>query len=577
MIHRRSRVVRNSVVLSGLLLGASCLTIGCSKDEKKAAEQQSGISPVKSAKEIDLSKSLVSYLPDQTVGFFLWEGKHPAYKKLMDSPWASGQNDISKVLNESNPELDQLKDLLKKVGIDANDKETWRALFSEAAVFATGGPSADKAAALGVVFRADPSAKLSDKMTALRNALKQDAQVETADLKVSKGSGFSLKKKDAEPGSLDKVYVGWNQDTGVVGSSEWVVDNSLSAPGGKVPALVGSDQFAKAAKGLPQDEDRFATGYVDVAKLLEVAAKISPSSSAVPPNEVPVKAVSFAMAMDEAPQSSLRMIYDPADKSKNQWLGALNASSSSSLLQAMPNKPLVFLSLDGQTLKKAKEIGLQSAGPAGKAYASQLAFLDNIKRVGLAARPAAPGKSMIPMPDILLVLESSGAASTESQLKQILGGVAQGMGMPGMQWSEKQIAGVPVKSMVSPFGVGIFLASNKDLVIVSSSEAQMQGALSGSTTGTFAAGMPARVEQVFAKEQTLGNIYVNFEEVGTMMESMGGMLAMYAPPNGDANKLLEAKNIESIKKMGTVVGSVKLEDGAIGVDSYYQQPAKPTA
>ena len=39
---------------------------------------------------------------------------------------------------------------------------------------------------------------------------------------------------------------------------------------------------------------------------------------------------------------------------------------------------------------------------------------------------------------------------------------------------------------------------------------------------------------------------------------------------------LQHKPIDAMKKMGTVVGSVKLEEGVIGIDSFYEQ-AKPAA
>jgi hypothetical protein len=576
---------RISRVAAALLL-ASLLVLGCSKEEKKTEGQAaagSGIAALtqRAAQQVNFSNTLVGALPDQTVAFFLWQGDSPAYKKLMESPWGGGQSDMAKVLQDANKDVDEMKDLLKQAGLDPENKETWRSLFNEAAFFASAGPSADKAAAIGVVFHSASALNLPDRMSKIEAGLKQKSDVSVQDLKLAHGNGFILEKKAAAKttdGGPEKMYFGWSGDNGAVGTSEWVLDSVLAPDDGKLPAVVSSPQFAAAAKGLPEDSARFATAFVDVDKLIEVAAKISPDGGTdakkFQAENFPVKAATFSMAMTDTPQTSLRLTYDPADKSRNAWLKALNTSTSASLLPALPSKPLLFLSLDGQTLRQLEELALASAGPAGQAYKPQLAFLNNVKRVGLAARPAAPGQSMLPVPELVLVFESDDAAGTAGQLKQILGTLAQGAGVPGMQWAQKQINNVPVQVMNTPLNMGVYLATSKDLVVLSSSETQMTAALGGG--GAFAAGLPERAEQVFANEQSLGNLYVNFEEVGSMMESMGGMLSMYAPPNGEANKLLQAENIESIKKMGTVVGSVKVEDGAIGIDSFYQQP-KPTA
>ena len=130
----------------------------------------------------------------------------------------------------------------------------------------------------------------------------------------------------------------------------------------------------------------------------------------------------------------------------------------------------------------------------------------------------------------------------------------------------------PVKSMMTPFNVGVFLASNKSLVLLTSTENQMKLALDASKPATFASALPTRVGEVFVKQDSLGNVYVNFVEVAALMESMSGMLSMYAPEQN--GQFMQTENIEAMKKMGTVVGSVKLEEGVIGIDSFYQmQPA----
>lgn len=564
-LEARSGYLRKGILSAAVL---AALVVGCSKEEKGAEQKQASSSA--SDTKVSLQKTIATMVPEQAVGFFVWEGKHPAYDKLNKSAWGSSESDITKMLQDSNPQMAEVREVLQGIGLDLNNKDTWRNVFSQAALFIAPAAEAGKQGAVGLVFQSDPSVKIGEKLAALKTQLAKK-EMEVQDLKLTGGTGFSL--LDKSDGAGEKVFLGWKDNTGVFGSSDWVVDSVLTSKGDKLPAIVSSPNFSRAAQGLPDDSVRFATAYVDFQRATEVADRLgqagAESVQKIKAADLPLKAISIGMAMDKSPETSLRLIYDPASKTKG-WLGALSSSSSGELLSVVPGKPLVFLSLDGKTLRQVKELALAGMGEAGKAYGSQLSFLNDVNRVGISARANAAGQSLLPIPDMLIVAESANPAQTAQQLQTVVGAAMSSSGLPAMPWQDKQVNGVTVKSMMTPLGVGVFVASTKNLVLVASSEGQIQSALGG---GTFVKGMPSQVEQVFAKEQSLGNLYVNFEEIAGMMENMGGMLSMYAPPDANGqNQFMQPENIQAMKKMGTVVGSVTLEEDAIGIKSFYQAP-----
>lgn len=560
----RTRVSR--LLVAGCLIGGLA-TVSCSRKEEAGSSSSSSSSSAVAPK-IDFSGSLVGYLPQETVGFFLWEGKHPAYQKYLSSPWGSTKSNLASIMDSADEKTKAVFDVLTKVGLDPKDPKTWKGLFAEAVVFATKGAGTNEPA-FALAFRTDSSVKLAQVFEGLKKAIPADGATVT-DLKLAKGTGVKIQAKDAAP-NAHPIFVAWNDNFGVFSTSEWVPTSLFASNGSAVPPVVSSALFTKSIVGLPENAARFGTGYADVRALTEVAEKVggAPAGEAPVPSDVPVQAVSFAIGMDDAPRSHARVVYDEGKTASNQWFKSLNTSESTSVAAAVPTKPLLFLSIDGQTAKRLRDAAVAAQGdsPAAKMAAQQLAFLDSVKRIGLAVRTAPMGQSLLPVPDMMLVFDSTQPAQTAQQIQTLVTQAMGASGMPPMPWTDTKVNEVAVKSMVSPLGVGMFLASSKNLVIAATTEGQLKAALGGSG---FTKGLAPRAEAVFASEQSVGNLYLNFAEVASMLESMGGMMAMYAPQDQNAAKFMQPENIEAIRKMGTVVGTMKFENGLIGIDSFYQ-------
>ena len=570
--------MRSSSAIKFVAAAVFCaLTIvSCSKSDKKAeAPSNPFASPAPAPSSFQ--SSALALIPEQSVGFFLWQAKHPAYAKMTGTTWGDVENEWIKAIRDSGDSLGEMKEVLKGAGIDPEDEKTWKALFSEVAIFAS--PAADpaKQGAVGVVLRSDPSLKISEKLDALKGKLPA-GEYEIKDVVLTEGKGVSVRPKAS--GDEERVFVGWKGDMAVFASGEWVLNSVLTSKGDKLPAVLSSPNFTRAARGLPADSARFATGFVDIEKMAAVAEHMGAGGAAsvekFKSSDVPLKAVAFAMGMEDLPQTTVRLVYDPAEGKKNEWLSTLNGSSDSQkLLATMPTKPLAFVSIDGEMLRRIRGSVLAGMGGGG-AIAQQLAFLDHIKRLGISARAAAPGQSLIPMPDLLIVAESAKPAETQKALQDVVG---MGMALSGVgraKWETGKIGETPIQSMSTPFGVGAYLASSNGLVLAATSQMQLSAALAGAEKQSFAAALPARVGKALSTDQSLGSLYIDFEQVAGMMESAGGMLATFAPDSADSQQLTQAENIEAMRRMGSIVGVVRLDEGMIGIDSFSQQ-GKPKA
>lgn len=519
--------------------------------------------------------ALLQRIPVASDGFFYWNTSHAAYKRLLESPWAGTDYiPIEESLDASTP----IGQALRSSGFDMSSRRDWEKTFSEGIFFTSPGPQGEPS--LSVAIRSAADAAVPAKLDKLKDELKKIG-VPVQELEVPKGSGFSFDaaklnrtpQAGAEQGSFH-VHVGWDGNLAVISSAPAVVSSVLSGTTA-LPTLVTTAEFKERTSGFPDAQSRYGIGYFDLASLFKALRNTTPAATNAvrDPEKIPFRAVSWALAMGEAPFHDVRVAYKAMDPQQQQWFQTLGESQADNIVSVMPANPLFFLSLDGPTVKRVKELAVaefpQGAPPA---VAKQLAALDTLKRVGILARIAPVGQSILPMPDLTIMFETSDTAATSSALMDAVGMASQGAGMPGSGWQEKTVANTPVKAMISPLGFGAFVASSGNFVILSSSENQLATVLDA-TQGkgqVLAKSLPPQAKKLLANEETLGNVYVDFVELGTFMENMTGLLAMYAPQNEEAKKLMDPKNIEEMKKMGSMVGAITLSEGSINFRSFYQ-------
>jgi hypothetical protein len=72
---------------------------------------------------------------------------------------------------------------------------------------------------------------------------------------------------------------------------------------------------------------------------------------------------------------------------------------------------------------------------------------------------------------------------------------------------------------------------------------------------------------------TVGSLYLNFVQLGNVMDSVKGTLAMIMGPTDDIDKALDSAKL---KKLGVGFGSLSYADGVFRVQSTFERsdPAK---
>lgn len=578
---RPTLLIRSTVAASLLLVA---LGQGC-----KSKSEGGGGAPVSTAPISDLSSTVIGFTPETTLGFFQWDMTSPAYKKLAASPWGSG-NDLFSSLDMQTPELEKVQEILKRVGIDPKNHKQFEELFSTGVVYAA--PGIDNQNDIGITALIKSSTGgLADKMPNVKREF-STAGIAVQDLTVADGAGFSFDSAafnstaansvatsgTTNPAAAHKIFVAWNKQSTAVGSNESLVRAALASKGGATPKLAATPEFGSATKGLPVATSRFGLAFVSLNDLMKAANALDPST---PPGsaagDLPVKAIAAAFAMEDAPQTEFRVVCKTENDKQREWFAALNSSTSSSLLPAVPTNPLLFLSIDGTTIKRFKEMYAKSLGTVDPETQSLLAALDHIKRIGISARVAPIGQSFLPVPDIMIMAETDNAAATQKSIVDAASLALAVSGMPGgADWQDTKVNETPVKAYRSPMGFGVFLAAEKGLVIAASTEPQLKSSLdiiSGKTPG-LSGSLSARASGVLNKGEDLANVYFNFEQIAAMLESLKSTIAMFAPPGSpegaQAQSFLEPARIESLKKMGSLIGSVTVQNELISVKSFYQ-------
>lgn len=571
-----------------LLTSVFLFTASCSK-KKETSVVAKKAQATDVAAELTNSDSLVKSIPSDAYCFVSADLSHAAYKRLLASPWSPRQNKFSaKDILTSDGFPKKVAQILEGSGILSEQPQVIEDFVGEVALFATlPQPASEPLTSIGLLLRSSKKDELPNRLAVIRDEIKK-AGIEVKDESISGAKGFSFSSYDlcddvdackAAAKVPPMIFVAWNNGTGVFSFSETVIQQVLTAKQG-VPQFVNSENFKRATQDFPSSESRYGFGYIDLTKIVEHIAKAENKSDLIASvSKSPIEAISLSSAMADIPSAIVKLLFNPRDENQKKVFEIFGSSNAKSMLEVLPADPLLFISLDGQTLLRAKAL-LAANAPAP--VQDQLKVLDAVQRVGLVVNSPSSGGSMLPVPDLLIVLESNAAEQSEQQISQIVTSYmgTQG-GAQGLQWQENEIDGVKVKSMMSPLGFGMFLTRHKNFVIASSTDNQLRALLKGiNGKGEVFASMASGMEKsILSERDTLFNWYMSFDRFGTTLENMGQMLLMFAPPDDQqkAREYLTPEAIEQIRKMGVMLGSTTIDKGAITIESYQMGKSKGKA
>ena len=132
-------------VLSFLVVTSIIVAVGCTSSEKQRSAQSA-------TEAMDYRNTLVTRLPNNVVGFIHFDSKSPAYKKLDQSPWASGK-EIFDVSSITDKKLRTVIDGLAAAGLDLSKPDVWDKFVTEVVAFGTDQGRSTTNQGVGFAFR----------------------------------------------------------------------------------------------------------------------------------------------------------------------------------------------------------------------------------------------------------------------------------------------------------------------------------------------------------------------------------------------------------------------------------------
>lgn len=558
------------------LLIAVTSFLGCSKgcgESSSSAPEQVRIS----TEDFSFETGLLGRIPNESLGFVVWQGAHPAYQRMLASPWAESAS-LSSMLPDSNPELTQLFDVLAAANLDPRDLKVMSQVFAEAVLFSYRGEN--QQLEHGMVFRPE-SQSAAKVIESLTEALKE-SKYESSATEVAGLSGLKVllprAKKNPPVGNITQrdreLFAVAHGELAVFALSEDPIKRIVQKETVAAPQIVESEAFTQVMKPLPDSSQRFVTGFYNTAALFA-------AEGAEAANPFPLEAIGIGNSMSEFPQ--MDVIALPRDKSQAEAFFASPTDFQGSVGEEfrgfLPSSPLLYLNVDGALLQQLKTaasekfVGKQAGNAQGK-IVEQLSFLSFLSRIAVSANVAPVGQSILPIPEFLLLLETTEPEKTKTQFKELVSmGLKNSPMTAALQWSAKTLEdGTQIESMMSPIGIGLTLASKDALVFVSTSEALARAILSGGAERNFQNSLAENIANLYANERNLSEFYLDFSELAGLLQNMGGVLALYAPQDKNAQQLLEAEKLAGLKKMGLLSARMRYEDGLLSLRTMNATP-----
>jgi len=553
-----------------LALTASLLTVSCSKDSTE----------VKSSSSI-LDNQVLTYLPNASIGFVTWDTQSESYKRLKASAWGQSMSKsyemLKKFENEADPEAKKflrIADGLVQTGLWQKSPADPEALQGGVAFFDI--DTAKKLPEIGLYAFPASGVDLPSKITAMEAVIAKEG-IKTNKETISGASGFSIDFEGAKASGspVNKLYVVSTKEKLALGTTPEIVTRFISGtPEGGMQKIKDSNEFKQATKGIASAGDSMTFAFLDFNKLVgsleSVANSTGTDTGAKDLKEVPVESFAVASQMKDSLSSTFTVSLNPKNDMQKKVVTSLSGGGKNDIVKRVPNDIMLLLSIDGGTIASIKKAALaEIPAEALGEMQSTIALLDSIKTLAIGVRAAA-GAS--PFPEVMIVAESSQSADIEKNVKAQLETALASSGMP-LPWQQKTVGDAKVTYALSPFGVGAYLTSTPDLVVISSGEKLVSDLIQAGkndSTGLLAS-LSQSSKDMVNNSKSIVVAYSNFTKIGNTLGSVQDSLAMFTGGKGS----IQPDQIETIKNMGTVILSLNLEDNLVKLQSNYEVPQTP--
>ncbi|MCB0331742.1 MAG: hypothetical protein KDD70_18865, partial [Bdellovibrionales bacterium] len=166
-------------------------------------------------------------------------------------------------------------------------------------------------------------------------------------------------------------------------------------------------------------------------------------------------------------------------------------------------------------------------------------------------------------PGVFLQIASSEGDSSATTIKSKLSEVAAQQGLPATAWQKKDVDGVSVEYLLTPLGLGVFLASDGPNLMITSSENAIKRLITARKTNdqSLFAELPSEVQKSLTGSSPLLVAYFNAERGIDLLKSVESSFAMFT----QGQELLPKEQLEDIRKMGTSYTLASYDKGLLNV------------
>lgn len=547
--------------------------IGCSKKEGDSASQQ------KAASTTIFDEPLLQKLPNTTVGFAVLDFAGESYKKWAASPWASDVKGLSALksavdeLEANDATKDQAKvartllDSLQKLGLIAPDgKSLADKVLSSAVVYASTQKDAELPADLGVFVRAAAGASIGDKVATLRQIL-TDAGLKVTDEKIGDASGFVAKMPTSEEDQINlSLHVAGTQDKLGLAFSKGALEGLFGSNATTGLAnLRAMPEFTKAEETVRSPDAPLTFAFLSVKSLAPLFdEQDGQDGEDLSIKDSPVSALAVSQSYTAQMITLAGIVVSPTNEIQKSVLAAFEGSGLPAAAFKLPADTAVSLSLDARILGKLESVLKGMDDPSAAMAVEQL---KNVQGVTLGLR-SSDGSS--PVPDIYLAIDSSARDQVASSVEA---GVGLGMMAAGQQaqWLSKDISGNPTRYILTPLGVGVYVSSpkNSTSLVVASSERAVRDLSSAAGSGSsLDTSMSPSLRERVVSTSTAGSLYLNFIQLGNLMDSVKSTMASMMGPNPELDQALDSAQL---KRLGIGLGSLSYANGVFKIQSVVER------
>ncbi len=540
---------RSHIIICILLVLSFTFTSSCTKKEHNS----NIANPLET-----WGNTLMTKVPNNAFGVVYWNTQKSAYDKYMSSNWnTSNSRLIDDGIATSNKFIKTFITVIKRAGYSP-DNSNWTEIFSENVLFASNDTTNNNGLYFALITKSADKNALEKLIAALKQTIIDGEAFKIIPVQGQNPEAFGLEiTSSANNAGTKALYFDWKDNLMIISSSSRNLSQILMTDKKELPTFFKTPEYKKATKGFPYSQDIISFAYADfnaIKDMLEPAlVALQKLTTAKKLSQFPFAAFAMAVSMDKELAYNIRLLNNEQETSKELINTNIFQSSMYETVKVVGNKPLALLSIDGKTLKNILD-NVSNINSKNNILEIISDYLTNTKRVSIVANSA------IPMPEIMLVLESSNANKDEQDLKKTISTLMLSNNTANT-WKRITYDKYQIDHLdISNANVGIYVLTFNDLILISSSENIIKTSLASSKIKNITSTMSKDAKETFAKDGNASNLFLDFGEIAGLMERFGGIVGMFIKNEPTLKQMFEPKELDKIRRMGVTITTVTTED-----------------